>query len=86
MNQHSKALRLLKDVARLAPKESVIFLKMGHLYKIAGKTAEALKSYLTALDLSPKLSSTIKEAIESLNGATPSEIMQELTSTQMPPQ
>lgn len=77
LQEHEKALTYLQCVSEAAPKESAIHLKIGHVLKALDRKSEALKSYLTALDLTSKSSSVVKDAIDQLH-ASDTEMIDEL--------
>ncbi|KAK4971224.1 anaphase-promoting complex subunit cdc27 [Elasticomyces elasticus] len=57
-------LEVLKDIA---PDEANVFFLLGRLHKSIGNKGEAIKCFTTALNLDPKASNFIKEAMESLD-------------------
>ncbi|KAK9365713.1 hypothetical protein V1509DRAFT_364526 [Lipomyces kononenkoae] len=66
MRRYQACLEELQIVQNLAPDESSVHYLLGRLYKVQGDKQNAIKYFTAALNLDPKASHVIKEAIEGL--------------------
>lgn len=66
LNQLDLALAELMILKDLAPDEAMVHFLLGRLYKSLKEKGKAVKHFTVALNLDPKASQQIKEAIESL--------------------
>ncbi|KAK9237843.1 hypothetical protein V1525DRAFT_133078 [Lipomyces kononenkoae] len=66
MRRYQACLQELQIVQNLAPDESSVHYLLGRLYKVQGDKQNAIKYFTAALNLDPKASHVIKEAIEGL--------------------
>ncbi|KAK9245848.1 hypothetical protein V1506DRAFT_226669 [Lipomyces tetrasporus] len=66
MRRYQACLDELQIVQNLAPDESSVHYLLGRLYKVQGDKQNAIKYFTAALNLDPKASHVIKEAIEGL--------------------
>ena len=66
MDKSKAALAELELLVEVAPKEGMVHLTMGKLYKKLGRPQEAVVHLTRALDLSPKDAQHIKAAILNL--------------------
>jgi len=66
MDKSEAALAELQLLVEVAPKEGMVHLTMGKLYKKLGRPQEAVVHLTRALDLSPKDSQQIKAALLNL--------------------
>ena len=64
--EYTDALSELTTLIEVAPKEGMVHLTMGKLYKKLGRPQEAVVHLTRALDLSPKDSQQIKAALLNL--------------------
>jgi len=68
MERFQDALQELQLVRDHVPRESSVQFMLGTVFKKLGKTEEAMRCFLTALDLEPKDNNMIKQAIDRLEG------------------
>lgn len=66
LNQLDEAQRELEILKTLAPDEATVHFLLGKLYKMLNDKGSAVRHFTIALNLDPKASQQIKEAIESL--------------------
>jgi anaphase-promoting complex subunit 3 len=66
LNQPENALDELRKVRDAAPREATIHFFMGRVLKKLGRLDEAMKCFLTAMDLDPKDNQLIKSAMDKL--------------------
>ncbi|KAI2630887.1 putative 20S cyclosome subunit [Hypoxylon sp. NC1633] len=66
LNQLGEAQRELEILKTLAPDEATVHFLLGRLYKSLGDKGSSVRHFTIALNLDPKASQQIKEAIESL--------------------
>ncbi|KAK8049987.1 hypothetical protein PG994_011717 [Apiospora phragmitis] len=66
LNQLDAAQRELEILKHLAPDEATVHFLLGKLYKSLNDKSQAVRHFTIALNLDPKASQQIKEAIESL--------------------
>ncbi|KAK7202571.1 hypothetical protein BZA70DRAFT_285402 [Myxozyma melibiosi] len=66
MRKYDACLAELRVVKNLAPDESSVHYLLGRLYKAQGDKQSAIRHFTAALNLDPKASHVIKEAIEGL--------------------
>ncbi|CAB9525760.1 cycle protein 27 homolog [Seminavis robusta] len=66
LNRPAEALRELEKVRNAAPREATVHFAIGKMLKRCGRLEEAMKSFLTAMDLDPKDSQLIKSAMDKL--------------------
>ncbi|KAI0481225.1 hypothetical protein GGR56DRAFT_664514 [Xylariaceae sp. FL0804] len=66
LNQLDAAKKELEILKNLAPDEATVHFLLGKLYKSLGDKGQAVRHFTIALNLDPKASQQIKEAIESL--------------------
>lgn len=66
LHRDLEALKELRAVCDAAPREAAVHFAMGKVLKRLGRHEEALKCFLTAMDLDPKDAQVIKSAIEKL--------------------
>lgn len=64
MGQYSSALQNFEKLETLTPDEAHVHFLLGHLYQIVGKKQDAMNQYTIAMNLDPKGSQLIKEAME----------------------
>ncbi|CDO95040.1 unnamed protein product [Kluyveromyces dobzhanskii CBS 2104] len=64
MGQYSSALQNFKKLETLTPDEAHVHFLLGNLYQIVGKKQDAMNQYTIAMNLDPKGSQLIKEAME----------------------
>jgi anaphase-promoting complex subunit 3 len=62
-------LQELIKVRDAAPREATVHFAMGKVYKRLGQTEQAMKCFLTAMDLDPKENQLIKSAMDKLDEA-----------------
>lgn len=62
-----ESIKEFQQVIILAPKETRVYFTMGKVYHQLGRTGEALKMYLQAMEVDVKMSSHVREAIDSLH-------------------
>ena len=62
-----ESLRAFQQVIRLAPRETRVYFTMGKAYQQLGRTGDALKMYLQAMEVDVKMSTHVREAIDSLH-------------------
>ncbi|KAK9467818.1 hypothetical protein V1512DRAFT_260146 [Lipomyces arxii] len=67
MRRYQACMDELRIVRNLAPDESSVHYLLGRLYKAQGDKQNAIKYFTAALNLDPKASHVIKEAIEGLD-------------------
>jgi len=67
MERYEDALSELERVRDNVPRESSVQYIMGNVCKKLGRTEQAMRCYMTALDLDPKDSNLIKAAIDKLD-------------------
>ncbi|KAI1758964.1 putative 20S cyclosome subunit [Hypoxylon sp. FL1150] len=66
LNQLDDAQKELEILKTLAPDEATVHFLLGKLYKMLNDKGQAVRHFTIALNLDPKASQQIKEAIESL--------------------
>ncbi|KAG7695115.1 hypothetical protein KL932_001570 [Ogataea haglerorum] len=66
MKRYDMALKDFEKLENLAPDEASVHFLLGKLYRIYGRKNDAIKQFTIALNLDPKGSHLIKEALESL--------------------
>ncbi|KAI1393543.1 TPR-like protein [Hypoxylon trugodes] len=66
LNQYDEAQRELEILKTLAPDEATVHFLLGKLYKGLNDKGSSVRHFTIALNLDPKASQQIKEAIESL--------------------
>ncbi|VEU24410.1 DEKNAAC105536 [Brettanomyces naardenensis] len=66
MKQYESALNDFQKLEDMAPDEASVHFLLGKLYKFYGRKNEAIKQFTIALNLDPKGSHLIKEALENL--------------------
>ncbi|KAI0180379.1 putative 20S cyclosome subunit [Hypoxylon sp. FL1284] len=66
LNQLDEAQKELEILKTLAPDEATVHFLLGKLYKMLSDKGSAVRHFTIALNLDPKASQQIKEAIESL--------------------
>ncbi|KAK9456979.1 hypothetical protein V1511DRAFT_241193 [Dipodascopsis uninucleata] len=66
MKRYQACMDELRIVKNLAPDESSVHYLLGRLYKVRGEKQNAIRHFTAALNLDPKASHVIKEAIEGL--------------------
>lgn len=66
LRRFDEALRELRVLATLATDEASVFFLLGQVYKLLGEKEDAVKAFTVALNLDPKGSQMIEEALESL--------------------
>jgi anaphase-promoting complex subunit 3 len=66
MNRPAEALAELEKVRDAAPREATVHFAIGRMLKRLGRLEEAMKCFLTAMDLDPKDSQLIKSAMDKL--------------------
>lgn len=64
LKQYELALTDFRKLENMAPDEASVHFLLGKLYKFYGKKNDAVKEFTTALNLDPKGSHLIKEALE----------------------
>lgn len=64
MGQYSSALHNFERLVTLTPDEAHVHFLLGNLYQIVGKKQDAMNQYTIAMNLDPKGSQLIKEAME----------------------
>lgn len=67
LERHHEALAELKKVRDAAPRESSVHFAMGRVLKRIGRPEEAMRCFLTALDLDPKDNNLIKSAMDKMD-------------------
>jgi anaphase-promoting complex subunit 3 len=67
MRKYEYALKELKELASIAPRESAVYLLMGKVYKAMDQINNALQCFFLAMDLDPKNSPSIKAMIDKLH-------------------
>ncbi|KAK9451680.1 uncharacterized protein V1518DRAFT_409239 [Limtongia smithiae] len=67
MQKYDECMKELQIVKNLAPDESSVHYLLGRLCKIQGNNQSAIRHFTAALNLDPKASHVIKEAIEGLD-------------------
>ena len=67
LENYPEALESLEHVLHHAPREASVHFLIGKVQKKLGRTDEALKAFVTALDLDPKDSNMIKGRIDRLD-------------------
>lgn len=66
MNRTAEALAELEKVRDAAPREATVHFAIGRMLKRLGRLEDAMKCFLTAMDLDPKDSQLIKSAMDKL--------------------
>lgn len=66
LKQYEPALESFQKLEDMAPDEASVHFLLGKLYNYYGKKNEAVKEFTTAMNLDPKGSHLIKEALENL--------------------
>ncbi|OBA18234.1 uncharacterized protein OGAPODRAFT_84128, partial [Ogataea polymorpha] len=66
LKRYDLALKDFEKLENLAPDEASVHFLLGKLYRIYGRKNDAIKQFTIALNLDPKGSHLIKEALESL--------------------
>eukprot|EP00934_Nitzschia_sp_Nitz4_P000813 Nitzschia sp. Nitz4//scaffold50_size126154//50869//51894//NITZ4_003681-RA/size126154-exonerate_protein2genome-gene-0.91-mRNA-1//-1//CDS//3329553686//813//frame0 len=67
LNRFEEALKELEKVRDAAPREATVHLAMGKVLKRLGRPDQAMRCFLTALDLDPKDNQLIKLAMDTLD-------------------
>lgn len=67
LNRSEEALKELEKVRDAAPREATVHLAMGKVLKRLGRPEQAMRCFLTALDLDPKDNQLIKLAMDTLD-------------------
>lgn len=67
MEQYNAALTDFEHLVTIAPDEASVHYLLGQLYNMAGRKEDAIKQYTIALNLDPKGSHLVKEALEALS-------------------
>ena len=67
LNRSEEALKELEKVRDAAPREATVHFAMGKVLKRLGRPGQAMKCFLTALDLDPKDNQLIKSAMDKLD-------------------
>ena len=67
MDKPNEALKELEKVRDAAPREASVHFHMGKVLKLLDRREEAMRCFLTALDLDPKDNNLIKAAIDRLD-------------------
>lgn len=67
LDRCEEALMELEKVRDASPREASVYVAMGRIYKRLGKTDQAMRAFLFALDLDPKDNNTIKAAIDRID-------------------
>jgi anaphase-promoting complex subunit 3 len=67
LHRPEEALAELQTVRDAAPREATVHFAMGKVLKPLGRPDEAMKCFLTALDLDPKDNQLIKSAMDKLD-------------------
>ena len=67
INRPADALAELERVRDAAPREATVHFAMGKVLKRLGRPQEAMKCFLTAMDLDPKDNQLIKSAMDKLD-------------------
>lgn len=67
LDRCEEALLEMEKVRDASPRESSVYITMGRIYKRLGRTDEAMKAFLCALDLDPKENNAIKAAIDRID-------------------
>jgi anaphase-promoting complex subunit 3 len=67
LDRCEEALLEMEKVRDASPRESSVYITMGRIYKRLGKTDEAMKAFLCALDFDPKENNSIKAAIDRID-------------------
>lgn len=67
MEQYHASLIEFESLVAIAPDEASVHYLLGQLYSMAGKKNDAIKQYTIALNLDPKGSHLVKEALEKLS-------------------
>mmetsp|Transcript_4931 Transcript_4931/g.5923 ORF Transcript_4931/g.5923 Transcript_4931/m.5923 type:complete len:283 (-) Transcript_4931:372-1220(-) len=67
LDRLEEALEELKVVRDAAPREASVHFAMGRVLKRVGRPEQAMKCFLTALDLDPKENNLIKAAMDKLD-------------------
>ena len=66
MNRPAEARAELEKVRDAAPREATVHFAIGRMLKRLGRLEDAMKCFLTAMDLDPKDSQLIKSAMDKL--------------------
>jgi anaphase-promoting complex subunit 3 len=69
LHRPQDALQELIKVRDAAPREATVHFAMGKVHKRLGQTEQAMKCFLTAMDLDPKENQLIKSAMDKLDEA-----------------
>ena len=67
LNRPEDALQELERVRDAAPREASVHFAMGKVLKRLGRPEQAMRCFLTALDLDPKDNQMIKSAMDKLD-------------------
>lgn len=67
LNRPEDALKELEKVRDAAPREATVHFAMGKVLKRLGRPEQAMRCFLTALDLDPKDNQLIKSAMDKLD-------------------
>ncbi|KAL3936153.1 MAG: hypothetical protein SGBAC_008473 [Bacillariaceae sp.] len=67
LNRPEDALKELEKVRDAAPREATVHFAMGKVLKRLGRSEQAMRCFLTALDLDPKDNQMIKSAMDKLD-------------------
>jgi anaphase-promoting complex subunit 3 len=67
LNRSEDALKELEKVRDAAPREATVHFAMGKVLKRLGRPEQAMRCFLTALDLDPKDNQLIKSAMDKLD-------------------
>jgi len=67
LDRPQDALAELEKVRSAAPKEASVHFNMGKVHKRLGNPSQAMRCFLTALDLDPKDNNLIKAAMDRLD-------------------
>jgi anaphase-promoting complex subunit 3 len=67
MEQYNAALTDFEYLVTIAPDEASVHYLLGQLYNMAGRKEDAIKQYTIALNLDPKGSHLVKDALEKLS-------------------
>ncbi|KAH3677197.1 hypothetical protein WICMUC_001778 [Wickerhamomyces mucosus] len=66
MDNYNEALLDFEYLVTITPDEASVHFLLGQLYKLSNRKNEAIRQFTTALNLDPKGSHLVKEALESL--------------------
>lgn len=70
LEHYNEALADFEYLVTITPDEASVHFLLGQLYKLARRNNEAIKQFTIALNLDPKGSHLVKEALESLSSST----------------